>query len=231
MKPISSKTLRELESLRDSFTSEMGSPFQHFFCPTLWVDEPAELCRGHIVNDAFGHSSQVHVLQRKDVDNFYGSMVENDVVNLVRYRGKSLADCFVDPVLQKAFRPELRVDGEICNFYLQKKNVAPGHTPLEVELDDGSRTALVIARPPEEVLRFETAKMQLVVDRDFSMPAVAALIKAAHLTLFKLFGYHYGLSPASRFVGYDVLGGFFRQYRHVSTKDRIPAVRAVPFQV
>lgn len=44
-------------------------------------------------------------------------------------------------------------------------------------------------------------------------PAIASLIKAAHLTMFRLLGYSYALSLAGRFVGRDILGEFFVRHR------------------
>lgn len=42
-----------IEKLRVDFAAEPGRPFTHFQCPILFRDEPAELCRGHIANQAF----------------------------------------------------------------------------------------------------------------------------------------------------------------------------------
>jgi hypothetical protein len=44
---------------------------------------------------------------------------------------------------------------------------------------------------------------------DYRVYALAALIKAAHLSMFRLFGYRYALSPAGQYVGQEILGRFY----------------------
>jgi hypothetical protein len=50
--------------------------------------------------------------------------------------------------------------------------------------------------------------------------ALVSLIKAAHLTLFKLLGYRYALSAGGYFVGHDILGEFFLK-NHTKTKSEV----------
>lgn len=45
--------LRRVELLRRNFEAERSSPFTDFFCPILHVDEPAELCKGHVIPEEF----------------------------------------------------------------------------------------------------------------------------------------------------------------------------------
>jgi hypothetical protein len=73
---------RRLDALRQDFAQIAGRPFNHFFCPFLFVDEETELCKAHVVNAAFAASSRRWTLQRKDVDNFFGSMIESAFVDL-----------------------------------------------------------------------------------------------------------------------------------------------------
>ncbi|HEX2619164.1 MAG TPA: hypothetical protein VHL11_03425, partial [Phototrophicaceae bacterium] len=49
---------------------------------------------------------------------------------------------------------------------------------------------------------------------------MASLIKAAHLTLFGLFGYSYALSASGRFIGHDILGDFFSK-NHTNPKKKV----------
>ena len=72
-KPRNSGLARRLESYRLDYEQVTGKPFEHFFCPILGVDEPAELIRGHVINRAFRDAPRAWVIQRSDVDNFYGS--------------------------------------------------------------------------------------------------------------------------------------------------------------
>ena len=61
---------RKLAALRADYAAEVGRPFEHFFCPVLYRDEPAELCQAHIVNAAFRGSTKRRTIQRADVDHF-----------------------------------------------------------------------------------------------------------------------------------------------------------------
>lgn len=69
-------TRRKLDELRSDYRAVVGSPFSHFFCPIVFLDEDVDLCRAHIVNRAFPESSRSWTVQRTDVDNFYGSTFE-----------------------------------------------------------------------------------------------------------------------------------------------------------
>src|SRR5260370_14299015 len=69
-----------------------GSPFQHFFCPILFKDEPTELCMGHIVSQKLSNCCRARVVQRKDVDGFYGEMVEDGFTTLIQARSMTLED-------------------------------------------------------------------------------------------------------------------------------------------
>ncbi len=62
----------KLEDLRRDFARIAGVPFRHFFCPILYRDDPAEICLGHIINASLTGSDRYRVIQRADVDCFYG---------------------------------------------------------------------------------------------------------------------------------------------------------------
>src|ERR1035437_8632179 len=103
---------QKLAALRSDYEAHMGRPFSHFFCPILFRDEAVDLCRAHIVNDAFPGSARSWTIQRKDVDNFYGSAFESDFVN-IQYRGRHLAESILgDPHLSKKLHPKIRIGDE-----------------------------------------------------------------------------------------------------------------------
>jgi hypothetical protein len=54
------------------YEAVVGNPFGHFYCPILLEDIPGELCMGHVINKSFANSSRKRVVQRKDVDGFFG---------------------------------------------------------------------------------------------------------------------------------------------------------------
>ena len=71
-----------VKSLRVDFESVTGNPFQHFFCPILFKDERAQLCRAHVINRRFRNSYPARTNQRADVDAWFGTLFENDFLAL-----------------------------------------------------------------------------------------------------------------------------------------------------
>lgn len=196
---------RKLEGLRADFQEVTGQPFAHFFCPVLFLDEQTELCKAHVVNAAFG-GRQHWTVQRKDVDNFYGSLFEADFVDL-RHRGRPLRDIVEDPNLARRFRPTYSVDGRTVDSYFTAGLVAPCHTRLAD--DTGRLTPIVLKLDPSEMRRLAGATWQIRIDRDLRLSALVSILKAAHLTLFEMIGYSYALSPGGRLVGQNILGDFY----------------------
>jgi len=94
---------KRLEELRADFASLTGAPFQHFFCPVLFVDEDAALCKGHVVSQAFPSSTRRWTVQRKDVDSFYGSYFETDFQALLYREGGTPASVLFDKKLSRSF--------------------------------------------------------------------------------------------------------------------------------
>ena len=71
---------QKLDMLNADYAQIKGQPFSHFFCPILFRDEDVELCKAHVVNQAFPEAPQDWTIQRKDVDNFYVSIFESEFV-------------------------------------------------------------------------------------------------------------------------------------------------------
>ena len=199
-----------LAQLRADYNQLRGSPFSYFYCPILFKDEDVPLCEGHIINRAFPNSARNWVVQRQDVDNFYGSMFESDFAT-VQYRGEQiLGNAITDKELSKKFEPKILLDDEPVDFYFARGNVPKQFTRLEFD-NDGKVVQLAIKMRPEEFMEKLGQKWEIAVEKDIRISAVVSLIKSAHLTLFSLLGYNYALSTAGYYVGKDILGKFFQQ--------------------
>jgi hypothetical protein len=197
---------KRLRDLRADYARTVGQPFAHFYCPILFRDEDVELCKAHIVNAAFSGSSR-WTLQRKDVDNFYGSVFESEFVDL-QHRGHRPDDVVVDKTLSKRFRPKFVVEGRTVDYYVPKGVVPTEHSPF---LMDGKAGPVQIALKihPSETLALADANWQIRVEKDLRIAALVSVLKAAHLTLFAMLGYQYALSPGGHLLGRAVLGEFF----------------------
>jgi hypothetical protein len=195
-----------LTRLQDDYTRRQGTPFKHFFCPILWADEKAELCMGHVVNRAFG---DMQIVQRKDVDGFYGSIAESEFQAFLECRDRPVEEVISNPKLSKEIYPT--VDGEKVDYYPYVGQKSPDHTRVRIEGRKGASTEWVLKMPPSEAAAAQSAS--LGVNWDCTAPGLASLIKAAHLTMFHLMGYSYALSAAGEYVGHQILGRFYLENR------------------
>src|SRR6185312_10314941 len=104
----SDEITRILPFVQADYTAETNETFEHFFCPLLMRDEPVELCMGHVIPQCLPHTMRTRVVQRKDIDNFYGAHAEADFCTLVKGRAKSgLKDIMDDPDLFRRLRQQL----------------------------------------------------------------------------------------------------------------------------
>src|SRR5436305_14636020 len=97
----------QLKVLRYDYEEATRSPFDYFFCPILFKDERVELCMGHVVSDCIPNSSGARVVQRKDVDGFYGAAVEADFATVIEAGSRTAKDAVFDPELSKKLKPRI----------------------------------------------------------------------------------------------------------------------------
>jgi hypothetical protein len=202
---MSEEMRSQLEHLRRDYTAVEGKPFAHFFCPMLLKDENVELCMGHVVNDSIPNSSGVRVVQREDVDGWFGRVFEPDFVTLLEARAADRKDAVFNERLSKQMKPRIVVDGKDCPYYIHRGTaVPPDHTGIQLEHTDGEAIKLVLKKPPDEFSAERTRRWQIVVERDCRITALVSLIKAGYLTLFRMLGYSYALSAAGMEVGHNM---------------------------
>lgn len=203
--------LQRLETLQNDFESIAGARFRHFYCPMLYCDENAALCKAHIINSALPESARNWTVQRKDVDNFYGNVFESDFMAIKYKDGRTVADAFVDKDLSRVLKPRILADGEPVEYYRSSTHGPEHHTKVMFEHQDKS-AELWLRISPGEILTKQDVRWEIEVEKDIRIPAFVSLIKAAHLTLFHLLGYRYALSAGGHFIGFELLGKFFLSY-------------------
>lgn len=206
-----SPTSRDMAFHRADFESVCGRPFEHFYCPLLYRDEPVALCEGHILNRAFYSAARTTVIQREDIDGWYGSMFEAEWV-LIQERGQhTLPEILSDMELRRKLKPQFWVDGRRVDYYVAGSNPVPKeHSPVIIE-EVQKPLQFVMKIDPAEVNSNTDARWEVSVERDLRLSALVSLLKAAHLTLFHLFGYRYVFSPGGRLLGHEALGRFFAE--------------------
>jgi hypothetical protein len=217
---------RQLPSLREDCRRVIGTPFKHFLCPILLEDEPVPLCMGHIINEACPNSFSGCVVQRSDIDGFYGSLVESDFTTNIQARSVGgLEKALRDPAMRKKLGPKLTVDGEELEYYEYREADVPGHTPINVHIGEGEPLRLVVKKTQEELDALMDKKLEISVGKDCRLSAVVTLVKAAFLTLFRLLGYSYAVSPEGRRIGQHMLGQFYREHGSNNGRKKIRKAR------
>jgi hypothetical protein len=209
---------RSIEDLRSDFVKNGEPAFKYFFCPILHEDVHTELCEGHIVPEALGHRAWVP--QRKDVDNFFGSIIEADFIAVVEDRESDPTRILLDKKKSKQHRPKFMVEGNVIEHYLPRDmSAVPEHHSRARLIGDNNEIRLDLAfkvGPTElealEVLANQGKQLEIVIDRNYLPAAVASVIKAAHLTMFGMFGYEWVFSLAGRDLA-QILRRFYLKYR------------------
>ncbi|MHB1356671.1 MAG: hypothetical protein ACYCZF_11940 [Anaerolineae bacterium] len=200
----------KLITLNSDYEHIFGKPFAYFCCPILFKDEIVPLCKAHIVNLAFPNSSRHWTVQRKDVDNFYGSIFEAEFVDILYKEGRTLSDAIIDKTLSKKLKPTILVDNTPVDFFVAKNEIPTNFTRMDLSID-GSSVQLGLKMPPEDVRAGLEHNWEILVSKDVRIPALVSLIKAAHLTLFEMLGYSYAFSNSGYIVGREILGEFYLQ--------------------
>ncbi len=217
---------RRVEVLRADYQSEVGRPFEHFYCPILHVDEATELLRGHVVNEKLGFN--VWVPQRKDVDSFYGTAPEADFIAAVQDHSKTALEKWLDPRMNRQHKPQLMLKGEEVQHYFTEEpaNVPADHTSVKVVGRAGETLCnFAIKKSPEELKSLQDETCQIVVNQDYVPAVTASVLKAAHLTMFHLLKYRHVFSPAGRYLA-SILGEYFLKYRNDKKKKNKSALAA-----
>lgn len=188
---------RRLEELRADYQEVTGEPFAHFYCPILFEDENVELCQGHIVNKAFPGSAKKWTVQRKDVDNFYGTNFEADFLGIQYKDYPDPVNALADKSLDRVLKPKILVDGVPVAHYRASGKASTHHT--QVMLESPGQVVPLVFKISADAIRDDTM-LEIEISADLRLPAIVSAIKAAHLTLFELLGYRYARSAGGQFV-------------------------------
>ena len=199
---LKTKRLNErLRKLTKDLRGLKGRPLRRkFHCPILLTEEVAELCKGHVLPRSMG--GKEWVLQRKDVDNFFGTFAEADFSHGVRLRK---LDSSSDPTkaLEHVQRHRL---SEKVGLGVEVRNgvfapaVAYRGRGREVELRVMSR-----------LLEDDRTEGRLIFNLNMMFATTISCIHSMHLGSFKQCGYAYIADKSGQFIA-SMLGALFRAY-------------------
>jgi hypothetical protein len=217
---MSEELQRQLEVFREDYASVTGTPFKHFYCPTLRKDEETPLCEGHVVNQPLSDTTRKWVVQRNTWFACFAKQHFQDAVNVLEK--KDIYDILFDPVLRTRVPIDAFLDGEPVGWYVYRDGKADSHTLLP-PLRRGNEELVLVVKADLRAHGGATRKITFEVRADFRLVVLVSLLKAAHLTNFRLFRYKYALSKAGEYVGRDILGRFY--LRHCDKKGSWDSVR------
>jgi hypothetical protein len=216
---VNSEISREVEILREDYERVREKPFQHFFCPVLLDDCPGELCMGHVVNQSIPNCSRERVVQRKDIDGFFGSLFESKFSAVINAKPKDVHDAITDEKLRRLMPFEVKLDGSMVQHYHVKGDKAT-KDPLVCFRDSHGKILNLALKVSDETMISGAGRLEIEMSFDIAADATATLLKAAHLTLFKMLGCEHVFSPG----GYDlakILQKFYLTNRDLSRGEQV----------
>jgi len=120
------------------------------------------------------------------------------------------------------------IDGVKTDYFILNGPVPDGFTPVVLE-KGGQSLYFALKICPNNIPVSSDVKLEMEISQKLWLPSLVSLIKAAHLTLFELFGYRYIFTAAGRFIGYDALGTFFLD-NHLKRKSKVIENAAIHFR-
>ncbi len=166
----------------------------------------------------------IWAVQRKDIDNFFGAFFESDYLLHQRMIGKRVLDFFFDKVLFSLARPEIYFEGRKLHYFLRFANDRTKPVPngfLTLDITHNGQEVQVCIRNDGLTEAPPAQHWDLITVKDLRLAAFVSLLKAAHLSMFSLFGYRYVYSDAGKFLGQELLGAFYKANRHIEDKLQI----------
>ena len=204
MKPLGTS----IERFSADFESVTGKRFRHFYCPILHVDEETPLTKGHVVPESLGGSARV--LQRRDVDQGFGSFFEAEAADAIRYGldAKPLdvvlhGDASELKQLGRRFGFQLLLEGADKPLHAWVRNVGDDAV-FHVSLED-------LKRALGEYDGQELHSGAVGVELDARSSILVTSLRTSHLAWFRLCGYGYVFSDEGRFVA-SVLRGVYEEF-------------------
>jgi hypothetical protein len=210
---------RRLNAHNDGYERETGARFRYFLCPILRRDEPVTLGKGHVKPTGLSTSTLPWVVQRRDVDNFYGHAIEGKWLASMCAYDRDINDVLLDPVTRKLVRPRAYdANGEVAYYPMADPSSLPEHYRAMNIVGSGGEQVLFGVRPKSDRRNNDAVvRIHLDGELEFSGVATAALLKAAHLTMFWLLGYRFALSAGGLFTT-SILAEYYE--RHKLSKER-----------
>jgi len=183
----------QLDRLNKDYLNLKGTRVSYFVCPVTLLDEPAELCNGHILNGAIKKASRAKIIQRKDIDNYFGKTIEPDLVEWL-----NLPTLSRDQLFRKSHTIHVTIPSgdRIEAFYSSRRKAGKKYPQINLFNQNGSVVSSPFLKTNNpELMEFKDAEVEGNI-RLNNTAFLGSLIKSAYLTLFRMFGYAWVFGPA-----------------------------------
>jgi hypothetical protein len=183
----------QLNRLNQNYETVTSKKVQHFVCPITLKDDPgAELCNGHILNGAIDKASRATVIQRKDVDGYFGETIEPDLIRLLNM---SVA------TPQELFRQarDLTIagsSGEKMDAFFANKKARAKFQQIDLFDAEGKTIASPFLRDSKLEPKLHKGLQVEWLMMVTNSAVLGSVLKSAYLAFFRLLGYRWTLSAA-----------------------------------
>ncbi len=203
MKPLGTN----IEHLKADYQSVTGKPFRNFYCPILHVDEDVRLAKGHVVPESLGGKAMV--LQRKDVDQGFGSFFEAEAADAIRHG----LDGNPMEVVIRGDPDEMKKLGRRFGFRVLFEGA---DKPIDASYrrmgdDAGFYVATEDLRAPLGERDGRTLRGAVGVELDARSSILVTSLRTSHLAWYRLCGYRYVFSNEGIFLAW-VLRSFYEKF-------------------
>jgi len=187
--------VEELQRLNADYTRVTGKPVRHFVCPITLEDDPnSELCDGHILNAAIRKASRKTVIQRKDVDGYFGTTLEPELIRYLNTPCTSTQDLLCSAGEATITLPTGETDKVFFPGKKSSKSARSRFQQIDLFKPDGSAIAspfLRTAKLESQFYKGVRVELSLVFNNG---SLLGGLLKSAYLAFFCSRGYAWVMS-------------------------------------
>jgi hypothetical protein len=206
-----------LERLRADYFDVTRQEWNEFYCPIMHEHGVGTgLIDGHVLPETLKDASRATVIQRADVDNYFGHTIEPDLIDFLNSETFSKAE-FLRKARNITLTPPDGIPAE--PFVAPPKSKPPFP---RIVLND--KTEGVVGTPHVkttwENLGGKSGVVRVEGELAYSRSAVhGGIVKSAYLGLFRLLGYKWAMGASGRYVA-GRLAAFVRDQGGKSAADR-----------
>jgi len=178
--------VQQLARLNADYSEVTGSAVKHFVCPITLADDGTDLCDGHILNESIDQAARATVIQRRHVDNYFGYMLEPDLVKMLNMATNSPAELIRQANNLTIAHPDT---GEKMETFWADRKALQKFQRLDLFDREGKTVASPFLRSERlELKRHHDLEVEWTITVTNSA-IVGSLLKSAYLAMFWLIGY------------------------------------------